>query len=192
MTATTTHTDFHRLAAGLRAHILDFNYHKTRKLLEPNWDGYNIPPGHDLIEGDVDLDRANLVTSQHSDDPDMHRIVLDLDYGASIQPGIYGARDELVLSKGPHFYRSISPGKLKKTLNAYGLSATIKMHHLHLASDDYALIPSSTGGHHHLILDVNLPWKKYRALLAMLSRSGIIESGYFRGALRREIGRAHV
>jgi hypothetical protein len=84
------YSDFCRLAGGLRAMRKDFDYAKTRKLLDPAWDGYSIPDGHDVLEDDVELSAANLVTSQHRGNTDLHRVVLDLDYGAVVQPGFRG------------------------------------------------------------------------------------------------------
>jgi hypothetical protein len=43
---------------------------------------------------------------------------------------------------------------------------------------DAALIPSSTLGHHHLILDVALPWDKYETLLKALAEAKVIQRGY--------------
>jgi hypothetical protein len=40
------------------------------------------------------------------------------------------------------------------------------------------LVPSSTPGHSHLLIDVTLPWHKYSALLNALEAAGIIEPGY--------------
>src|ERR1700754_4281900 len=75
-----------RLARPLEAIIIDFDYAKTRKLLEPTWDGYTMPKGHDIIERDVDLHTANLLTSAHKDGSGLHRCVLDIDYGARVSP----------------------------------------------------------------------------------------------------------
>lgn len=46
-----------------------------------------------------------------------------------------------------------------------------------------ALIPSSTPGHYHLILDHNIPWPKYIKLLAALADAGIIQKGYYAAAV---------
>lgn len=46
-------------------------------------------------------------------------------------------------------------------------------------------VPSSTPGHAHLYLDVELTWRQYRRLLKSLGRAGILEPGYVRSALRR-------
>src|SRR3989344_4402534 len=48
------------------------------------------------------------------------------------------------------------------------------------------LIPSSTPGHSHLYIDVEIPWSVYRKLLRALARAGIIEDYFYKGALDRE------
>lgn len=40
------------------------------------------------------------------------------------------------------------------------------------------LVPSSTPGHYHLYLDVEMNWSRYVTLLHALSAVGIIEPGY--------------
>ncbi len=48
------------------------------------------------------------------------------------------------------------------------------------------LIPSTTEGHHHLYLDVVIPWDKYERLLLSLEECGIIEEGYSDASRRRK------
>lgn len=48
-----------------------------------------------------------------------------------------------------------------------------------------ALIPSTTEGHYHLYLDVEMPWPKYVALLEALNAAGIIQDGFLAGAKER-------
>lgn len=48
------------------------------------------------------------------------------------------------------------------------------------------LVPSSTPGHSHLYLDVDLTWEKYRRLLEVLDEVGVIEKGYTYVAMERE------
>lgn len=43
---------------------------------------------------------------------------------------------------------------------------------------DAALIPSSTPGHYHLIIDVALGWPDYKELLTALAKAKVIEAGY--------------
>lgn len=47
-------------------------------------------------------------------------------------------------------------------------------------------VPSSTPGHGHLYLDVELDWNTYVALLAQLHACGVIGSGFFYWSLRRQ------
>lgn len=47
------------------------------------------------------------------------------------------------------------------------------------------LIPSSTKGHFHLYLDVEIPHTKYMALLLALEDAGIIEPGYLGASVER-------
>jgi len=49
----------------------------------------------------------------------------------------------------------------------------------------HTLIPSTTPGHSHLYLDVELSWWRYKRLLKQLSLAGIIEPGYYRASKRR-------
>lgn len=47
------------------------------------------------------------------------------------------------------------------------------------------LVPSSTLGHSHLIIDKELTWPQYRKLLEVLGEVGILEEGYVAASLRR-------
>jgi hypothetical protein len=47
------------------------------------------------------------------------------------------------------------------------------------------VLPSSSYGHYHLLIDVAMPWWKYRRLLKALAKAGIIERGYYRASVRR-------
>lgn len=47
------------------------------------------------------------------------------------------------------------------------------------------LIESTTLGHYHLLIDVPMPWWKYRRLLKALKVAGIIEPGYYSAAVGR-------
>lgn len=48
------------------------------------------------------------------------------------------------------------------------------------------LVPSSTPGHYHLYLDVEVDWPEYASLLCALEDAGVIQHGYAKHALRRE------
>jgi hypothetical protein len=45
------------------------------------------------------------------------------------------------------------------------------------------LIPSSTEGHYHLLLDKPMSWTKYQNLLTALAEAGIVEHGYAKASI---------
>jgi hypothetical protein len=47
-------------------------------------------------------------------------------------------------------------------------------------------VPSSTPGHGHLYINVELPWWKYRVLLWALKLCGIIEKGFYNSSVKRK------
>lgn len=47
------------------------------------------------------------------------------------------------------------------------------------------LIPSSTPGHYHLMIDHFLTWDEYEKLLRALQAAGILESGYVEQSIRQ-------
>jgi hypothetical protein len=49
----------------------------------------------------------------------------------------------------------------------------------------HAYVPSSTPGHGHLIVDVDLSWPRYLELLEHLSQAGVLEIGYVKAAAAR-------
>lgn len=51
---------------------------------------------------------------------------------------------------------------------------------------DAALIPSSTKGHHHLIIDKYLSWERYQKLLEALKIAGLIGPGFYQASVNRE------
>lgn len=177
--------DFYRLANGLKAVKIDFDYAKTRKLLDPKWDGYNIG-SMDIEDDDAPLDKANLLTSKHHDS-DLHRVVLDLDYGATVAPTPIGHM--LVLGRRVPILSDFAENKLCNTLSEYDIAVNFKWRQtgelvLHTKCD-LALMPSSTQAHYHLILAIDMPWNKYSDFLTQLSAVGVIESGYDKGAKAR-------
>jgi len=50
---------------------------------------------------------------------------------------------------------------------------------------DAVLIPSSTPGHHHLIIDKTMPWSDYQQLLTGLCNAGLIQEGYYKASINR-------
>jgi hypothetical protein len=47
------------------------------------------------------------------------------------------------------------------------------------------LVPSTTPGHWHLYVDVDIEWNAYRELLLALAKAGVIEKGYARASIKR-------
>lgn len=189
---------FFRLTQGLKCVKVDFDYAKTRKALDPNWDGYNVPLGHDIVEEDCDLAVANLVTSQHRDNEHKHRILLDLDYGASLitlhnmsrlrlscRPSILGVMSleneiqKVLLTAG--VLQPNNPNSRAKLhlLDGGAGMLEIDIHH------DFYFGQSSTKGHYHLILGHDVPWPQYTALLTTLATAGAIQRGYANASIKR-------
>lgn len=50
---------------------------------------------------------------------------------------------------------------------------------------DAALIPTTTPGHHHLIIDHEMSWEDYKKLLDVLLDVGLIQPGYHRASIER-------
>lgn len=50
---------------------------------------------------------------------------------------------------------------------------------------DAVLLPSSTPGHHHLIVDKTMPWADYQKLLEALKDAGLIQEGYYKASINR-------
>lgn len=47
------------------------------------------------------------------------------------------------------------------------------------------LLPSSTPGHFHLVMDIMVPWMKYRRVLEAMADAGMLESGYVDASIQR-------
>jgi hypothetical protein len=47
------------------------------------------------------------------------------------------------------------------------------------------LIPSSTPGHYHLLIERVMTWRQYKRLLRAMQRAGILETGFVRASLAR-------
>jgi hypothetical protein len=182
--ATTEFADFFRLSSGLRAMKIDFDYAKTRKLLEPNWNGYDIPVGHDIIADNVAIEDANVVTSCHQDSA-LHRIVLDLDNGAAVKPTARDGHEVRLFSATVHTRGTVGGLRIIRTmLNDCQVDVDRKALIIK-TFNDLALIPSSTPGHHHLILNVNLTWQDYSTLLSLLEYYYVIERAYLDASLKK-------
>lgn len=72
------------------------------------------------------------------------------------------------------------------TANLVGSLTTTGLHAPALDIDvPSRLIPSSTEGHWHLYMDVEMPWWRYRLLLFVLYKVGIIERGFYKMSVYR-------
>lgn len=188
---------FYRMVQPLKCIKVDFDYAKTRRALDPKWDGYNIPDGHDVVDEDCDLSIANLVTSQHRDNPYKHRILLDLDYGASLLT--LAGTTRLRLSCRPSF---IGVMTIEQELQQAFLDCGLILPNsnggpkLHLIEGGAGLLEvdiqhdhyfgqSSTQGHYHLIVGHDVPWQQYCNLLNVLARVGAIQNGYARASIKK-------
>ena len=47
------------------------------------------------------------------------------------------------------------------------------------------LLPSSTPGHFHLVMDINIPWDKYVKVLTAMADAGMLEGGYVDASIQR-------
>jgi hypothetical protein len=45
---------------------------------------------------------------------------------------------------------------------------------------------SSTPGHYHILIDVPMPWWKYRLLMWWMAKCGILEKGYYKASVARK------
>lgn len=50
---------------------------------------------------------------------------------------------------------------------------------------DAALIPSTTPGHHHLLIDIAIEWPQYMKLLTALAEAGVIQGGYANASIAK-------
>jgi hypothetical protein len=48
-----------------------------------------------------------------------------------------------------------------------------------------ALVPSSTPGHYHLVIERAMTWRTYKRLLRAMTRAGLLEKGFTKMAIRR-------
>lgn len=72
------------------------------------------------------------------------------------------------------------------TISSELVDAAPRMHAVTIDLDHPAkLLHSSTPGHYHLLIDVAMPWRKYRRLLRAMTKAGILEKGYYRAMVRR-------
>lgn len=75
---------------------------------------------------------------------------------------------------------------VKQDLGDFAADPTKRFHKVAIDLDIPAyLIPSSTPGHSHLYIDVDIPHHRYMALLSALADAGIIERGYADVSIKR-------
>lgn len=66
------------------------------------------------------------------------------------------------------------------------IKGTTNLHKVVLDLDmDAVLMPSSTVGHHHLIIDKAMTWTQYQKLLNALADAGVIETGFANASFKR-------
>lgn len=72
-------------------------------------------------------------------------------------------------------------------ITSFGTAEKTGQHKVVIDLDmDAALVPSSTFGHHHLLIDKALTWDQYQFLLTALMHVGIIEIGYYNACMSRK------
>lgn len=68
-------------------------------------------------------------------------------------------------------------------------SSTLYESNLHVLTVDVdfpcAVIPSSTPGHFHLMIDKTMTWDQYRTLLQAMADAGILQQGYVDASVAR-------
>lgn len=104
-----------------------------------------------------------------------HTDKLDRDSAGSLEEALAQPQTERVQVDDP------ADANLISSLTEDGLHAPVLDLDL-----PHTYVPSSTPGHGHLYLDVEIPWDQYVALLAVLHDAGIIQTGFFYWSLRRQ------
>lgn len=78
-------------------------------------------------------------------------------------------------------------GDARPLRTVLGLSPREPRHVIALDLDIPAvLIPSSTPGHNHLVINQYVSWPDYKELLTLLARIGVIEKGFADASIERE------
>lgn len=84
--------------------------------------------------------------------------------------------------------------KFEKEVSCHPLDANIIIsetltdkHIVQLDLDvEHLYVPSTTSGHGHLYINVELTWREYESLLKLLATFGIIQKGYVECAIERK------
>lgn len=113
----------------------------------------------------------------------LHRPVLDLDVPHDITDS------RLRMDVG--YMRRSSVPELMDALSNAGIpqQPVLVMRNPYLFIDlsvPYHLVPSSTPGHSHLYLDVDVAWGTYRELLLTLSKMCVVQAGWVNTAVKHE------
>lgn len=97
-----------------------------------------------------------------------------------------------VLRRKEHFPHAYEPYTTEEKCSA--LEASIMTSELEFASGLHgpvldidmpcALVPSTTPGHYHLIIERAMTWRQYKRLLRAMTRAGILEKGFTRMSIR--------
>lgn len=112
-------------------------------------------------------------------------------YSASVYPTIPDAHGNLALEHDYAEDRGRKP--VDKLSEAHLISSLVKgsvsdyeTHKIAIDIDWPAvLIPSSTEGHYHLIIDKKISWSSYVRILEALGDCGVVQSGYARASIAR-------
>lgn len=125
-------------------------------------------------------EEPNVVTSLVTS-TGLHRPVLDVD----VQHDIVNSRLRLDIG---HIRRSLLP-ELVKALNSAGIPQRTEPYAqtTYLTIDlsvPYHLVPSSTPGHSHLYLNVDVPWDEYKKLLLVLAHLCVVQRGWVDTAVK--------
>ena len=111
-------------------------------------------------------------------------------FAPPMQGQALGVLDEARRSQYGHLVRMIEPGERPTMITSvhgpagHLLLPTEHRHRLILDIDhDVKVIPSSTPGHHHLYIDVDMPRPVLEHLLKALAEAGVIEEGYAAASL---------
>lgn len=115
---------------------------------------------------------------------DFHRLARNLQSGnmkLSDKDSAQFNREELgktPLEPAPLAESNVITSRVDSNINLHKVAIDLDM--------DAALIPSSTKGHHHLIIDHYLTWGDFHKLLEALQIAGLIGAGYYKASFNRK------
>lgn len=95
--------------------------------------------------------------------------------------------EKLIEERPLHEANSFSSRVIKDVFGPLLADRTHARHVVAIDLDmDAVLIPTTTPGHHHLIIDKELTWAQYASLLFALWDVGLIQDGYYRACMHRK------